>query len=77
METQAIIGTVLISVIGWSLLQIHQHNAKIATLSTGQTTIQNDLKGIKEDIGELNQKLNLFLKSELDTLKELVKSTAK
>jgi hypothetical protein len=75
MENWQIIGLML-SVIGWLALQTIQHSRKIAVMEKSGERTDAVLAGIKEQVIEMRREMNgrfdLFLKSEIDILKEFI-----
>lgn len=75
MENWQIIGLML-SVIGWLALQTIQNSRKIAVMEKSGERTDVVLAGIKEQIVEMRREMNgrfdLFLKSEIDILKEFI-----
>lgn len=81
METPtAILIGILVSIItgvgSWSLVTNIKHGKQIAVLEKSwnnlATTAQVDMKEIKEDIKSLSGRLDIFIKNELDALKQIV-----
>lgn len=80
MEVETIVALVAIPLMGWGLLQTVQNRTKIAVLAKGQESIMaavgdtnEDIKALKEDFGKLEQKINIFLKTEIDSFKDITR----
>jgi len=58
---------VMVPVIGWLVLNNLQQDKKLIS-------IEKTLENVEEKLDKLTEKLNLFLKTEIDTLKDLAKS---
>jgi len=75
MDNWQIIG-LMFSVIGWLALTTFQHSKKIAVMEKSGERTDATLAGIKEQIIEMRREMNgrfdLFLKSEIDMLKEFI-----
>lgn len=75
MENWQIIGLML-SVIGWLCLTTFQHSRKIAVMEKSGERTDAALANIKEQVVEMRREMNgrfdLFLKSEIDMLKEFI-----
>ena len=72
METwQIVFITVYGSVLAWLSLTTIQHGKKLAVLQNIYQTIDD----IKESQDKMNERLDLFLKNEIDLLKDLAKRT--
>lgn len=72
METwQIVFIAVYGSVLAWLSLTTIQHGKKLAVLQNIYQTID----AIKESQDKMNQRLDLFLKNEIDLLKDLAKRT--
>lgn len=56
--------------LGWSLLQGIQHGKMIAAVKTQLEVLQNN-------VSMMNHKFDVFLKSEIDTLKDIAESVKK
>lgn len=56
--------------LGWSLLQQIQHGKMMSQMKTQIEVLQNNLT-------LMNHKFDVFLKSEIDTLKEIAESVKK
>lgn len=65
--------------LAWLLYSQHTQGKQIVTITTTMNmfiqSIDTDIKEIRQKQLELDNKLNLFLKNELDTLKDLARST--
>lgn len=64
-----ITSVIVLGWLGWLSLTTIQHGKKIAILQS----IQEKVNGIDEKQDKLSDRLDIFLKSELDTLKEIAK----
>jgi hypothetical protein len=80
MEVETIIALVAIPLFGWLLLQAVQSRTKIAVLAKGQESIMSAISdtndsvdSLKTDFGKLEQKINIFLKTEIDSFKDITR----
>lgn len=81
METQTVIlgalVTSIVGVIGWSLVGTIQQDKRITRLETSWSeflpVIKKDIESIKDDIKNLNARFDIFIKNELDVLKDIAK----
>ena len=69
MEEAVYIG-ILISSLGYSLLQSIQQGKQIASVNTQLAVLQNN-------VALLNQKLDIFMRNEVDALKDIAMSVKK
>lgn len=84
MEIQAEFVAGTLAIIGFICLAIFRHNREIAivkasvTETNGKLALQSQvLQDIKDDIELLSNRLDVFLKSEIDTLKDIAESVKK
>lgn len=66
-EAIAVIGVIFVGWVGWISITTIQNNVKINSLMS----IKDGVVGLKDDIKALSSRLDLFLKNELDTLKDI------
>lgn len=74
MDTQNLIITmIIIPAIGWMGIVIFNQGRQNAVIKTDIGYMQQDIKHIKESLTEMKSMVNLFLKNEIETLKEIAK----
>lgn len=81
MEAQTVLLGALVSgfimVIAWQLVSTIQHGKRLTALETSWSgftaSIKEDIEVIKEDIQKLNNRFDIFIKNELDVLKDIAK----
>jgi hypothetical protein len=66
-EVYAVIGVLFTMWVGWISITTVQNNIKI----NGLMSIKEGMAGLKQDIGTLSNRLDVFLNKELDALKEI------
>ena len=73
----SIFATGFIGIIAWSLVTVIQHGKKISVIERSWTdfvhTIKCDIQAIKQDIEKLNTRLDIYMRTELDAIKDIVK----
>ncbi len=69
----SVLSTGFCAAVGWALINTIQNSKKITALETGLSGIQHDTTEIKTSIKNLNDRLDIFLKDELDILKDIAK----
>lgn len=74
---QVIILSIYGPFLGWLALSNIQQGKKIVALQTMHSSIDNKLDTVTKAIDKLSNRFDLFLKSELDTLKDIAKSVNK
>lgn len=72
-----VLSAIILPVIGWLLLDHIQHKQKIIILSKGQDDMSSKLNGLVASFKQLDNKIDLFLKSELEALKDLSRASTK
>ena len=71
---QGIFLTVYGSALGYLLLQSIRQGKQIAVQQTTSNSIDKTLTSMNEKIDTLGVRIDLFMKNEIDTLKDIVKS---
>ncbi len=66
-EIYAVIGVLFTGWVAWISLTTIQNNAKIS----GLMSIKNGMTRIEDDVKGINNRLDIFIKNELDALKEI------
>lgn len=64
MELSTVMFGIIIPVLGYLALQSFQQGKQLASL-------RNDMNIVKDNGDRMNEKLNLFLKTEIDSIKEM------
>lgn len=70
METTTVYGilvTISLTWAGWISVTVFQNSIKINRL----ISVGDQLDGVKNSVNQMNDRLDLFLKTELDTLKRI------
>ena len=73
MDTQAILTLITIPAIGWIAVVVFNQGRQNAVIKTDLGYMKQDIQQIKDSLTEVKQMVNLFLKSEIDTLKEIAR----
>lgn len=73
-EWQIALGSALISILGYIVYTNHTQGKDVVKLQTNMQSIQFDLAEIRNGQKELDNKVNLFLKTEIDTMKEIMRA---
>jgi hypothetical protein len=73
MESQAIITLIIIPAIGWIGVVVFNQGRQNAVIKTDIGYMKQDIQHIKDSQLEMKSMVNLFLKNEIDTLKELAR----
>lgn len=77
MEVENIlIGAVVLPVLAWLCLTTIQHGKRLVVMGKTQDDMNGKLSDLTKSFEGMQNKMDLFLKSELDTLKELSRSTS-
>lgn len=69
--------TIFLSISAWAALSIIRHNSQITSLQATQTNTNILLAKIEEKVDILGQRIDTFMKSEIDTLKDIAESFRK
>lgn len=72
-----VLSAIIIPVLGWLLLDHIQHKQKIIIISKGQDDMSAKLNSLVESFKRMDNKIDLFLKSELEALKDLSRASTK
>lgn len=72
-----VVSAIIIPVLGWLLLDHIQHKQKIIIISKGQDDMSAKLNSLVESFKRMDNKIDLFLKSELEALKDLSRASTK
>lgn len=60
--------------LGWSILQQIQQGKMIAAVRSQLSVVQNNLTALQGNMLQLKSTLDTFVKTEIDTLKEIAES---
>lgn len=74
MENWEVVGTLVIGFVGWLGLTTVQHTKKLAVMEKNSALTDAALNNIKESIQHLSQRFDLFLKNEIEVLKDFAKN---
>jgi len=83
-ELVAILSAIWIGWSGWISAAVIKNQRELSKLNASDINLHNDMEGlkagftsmkddVKEQIGRLNTKMDIFLKDEISVLKELAK----
>lgn len=71
-----LIVAVVLPVLAWLCLTTIQHGKRLIVMGKTQDEMNINLEELKKSFYKMENKLDMFLVNELDTLKELSKNTA-
>lgn len=73
MEEWKIVASLIVPVIAWLALMTIQHTKKLAVMEKNAASTDVALTSIKDSLEKMSQRFDLFLKNEIEVLKDLAK----